>query len=150
MSTLRRSSLWHCPYLSRILSSGIYRKATCRVIELGAAADRSLTEAESSFGPTAAVEVTPIENFLELEAGVTPLLRKHSTERTVTSCSRSRGRYLTKNEFRVGLDRAGGGGYILLGALCSHSFHETTPRSRSGGSGSTVMYSRGLLSGSRK
>ena len=27
-----------------------------------------------------AVEVTPIENWLELEAGVTPLFRRHSTE----------------------------------------------------------------------
>jgi hypothetical protein len=53
------------------------------VIELGGAADRSLTEAQSSFGPTAAVEVTPIENWLELEAGVTPLFRRHSTEWTV-------------------------------------------------------------------
>lgn len=58
-------------------------KEPAAVIELGAAADRSLTEAQSSFGPTAAVEVTPIENWLELEAGVTPLFRQHSTEWTV-------------------------------------------------------------------
>jgi hypothetical protein len=50
------------------------------VLELGAAADRSLTEGQSSFGPTVAVEATPIENWLELEAGVTPLFRRHSTE----------------------------------------------------------------------
>jgi len=50
------------------------------VVELGAAAGRSLTEPESSFGPSIAVEVTPIENWLELEAGVTPLFARHSTE----------------------------------------------------------------------
>lgn len=50
------------------------------VLELGGAASRSLTESESSFGSTVAVEVTPIENWLELEAGVTPLFRRHSTE----------------------------------------------------------------------
>lgn len=50
------------------------------VIELGGAASRSFTEGQSSFGPTVAVEVTPIENWLELEAGVTPLFRRHSTE----------------------------------------------------------------------
>jgi len=53
------------------------------VIELGAATGRSLTESQSSFGPTVAVEVTPIENWLELEAGVTPLFRRHSTERSI-------------------------------------------------------------------
>lgn len=50
------------------------------VIELGAAASRSLTEGQSSFVPTVAVEVTPIEDWLEIEAGVTPLFRRHSTE----------------------------------------------------------------------
>jgi hypothetical protein len=55
-------------------------KEPVAVIELGGAGSRSLTEAESSFGPTVAVEVTPIENWLELEAGVTPLFTRHSTE----------------------------------------------------------------------
>lgn len=50
------------------------------VIELGAAASRSLKDAAWSFGPTAAVEVTPIENWLELEAGITPLFGSHTTE----------------------------------------------------------------------
>jgi hypothetical protein len=43
-------------------------------VELGVT-DWSITEGGSSFGPTIAVEVTPIENWLELEAGVTPLFR---------------------------------------------------------------------------
>jgi hypothetical protein len=55
-------------------------KEPAAVVELGAAASRSLTEDQSSFGPSVAVEVTPIENWLELEAGVTPLFRRHSTE----------------------------------------------------------------------
>jgi hypothetical protein len=55
-------------------------KESTTVLELGGAGSRSLTEGQSSFGPTVAVEVTPIENRLELEAGVTPLFRRHSTE----------------------------------------------------------------------
>jgi hypothetical protein len=55
-------------------------KEPVAVLEIGAAPDRSLTGAGSSFGPTVAVEVTPIENWLELEAGVTPLFARHSTE----------------------------------------------------------------------
>ena len=50
------------------------------VVELGGAIERSLTEGNSSFGPTAAVEFTPIEHWLEIEAGATPLFRRHSTE----------------------------------------------------------------------
>jgi hypothetical protein len=50
------------------------------VIEIGGAAAQSLKGGGSSFGPTIAVEVTPIENWLELEAGVTPLLNPHSIE----------------------------------------------------------------------
>jgi hypothetical protein len=33
-----------------------------------------------SFGPTAAVEVTPIEDWLEIEAGVTPAFSRHARE----------------------------------------------------------------------
>jgi hypothetical protein len=50
------------------------------IIELGAAAGHSLKGGGSSFGPNVAVEVTPIENWLELEGGVTPLFNRHSTE----------------------------------------------------------------------
>ncbi|HTW67045.1 MAG TPA: hypothetical protein VME17_20640 [Bryobacteraceae bacterium] len=50
------------------------------VVELGGATDSNIVNGVSSFGPTVAVEVTPIENWLELEAGVTPLFRHHSTE----------------------------------------------------------------------
>jgi hypothetical protein len=50
------------------------------VVELGAAANQSLKGGGSSFGPDFAVEVTPIENWLEIEGGVTPLFGSHSTE----------------------------------------------------------------------
>jgi len=50
------------------------------IIELGGAAARSLGDGGSSAGATAAVEVTPIERWLELEAGVTSLFSRRSTE----------------------------------------------------------------------
>ena len=49
-------------------------------VEIGGSASQSLTGDGSSFGPTVALEVTPIENRLELEVGVTSLFRRHSTE----------------------------------------------------------------------
>ena len=55
-------------------------KDPAAIIELGAAASRSLTGGGASFGPNVAVEVTPIENWLEIEAGVTPLFGHDSTE----------------------------------------------------------------------
>jgi hypothetical protein len=50
------------------------------VVEIGAAADRSLKDGSSNFGPDFAAEVTPIENWLEIEGGVTPLFNSHSIE----------------------------------------------------------------------
>lgn len=50
------------------------------ILEVGGAASWSLPDGTSSFGPNFAAEVTPIENWLELEAGVTPLFTRHSTE----------------------------------------------------------------------
>src|ERR1700732_2619599 len=65
---------------SGLVSAQSDEKEPAAVIELGAAASWSIKDAGSSFGPTFAVEVTPIEDWLELEAGVTPLFSAHSTE----------------------------------------------------------------------
>jgi hypothetical protein len=78
-------------------------KEGAAVLELGAAADRSLTEAQSSFGPTIAVEVTPIENWLELEVGVTPLFRRHSTEWSVDLLFKKPWTISDKMEFMLGI-----------------------------------------------
>lgn len=50
------------------------------VIESGGAASHDITNGTSSFGPAAAIEVTPVKNWLELEFGTTGLFRRHSTE----------------------------------------------------------------------
>jgi hypothetical protein len=55
-------------------------KELAAVVELGGVAGHSLQGGTSSVGPTVAVEVTPVENWLELEAGVTPLFGRRSTE----------------------------------------------------------------------
>jgi hypothetical protein len=55
-------------------------KEPVAVVELGAAPSWGLKDGGWSFGPTVAVEVTPIENWLELETGVTPTFAHHSTE----------------------------------------------------------------------
>jgi hypothetical protein len=49
------------------------------ILELGGAGQWGLDRG-SGFGPSAAIEVTPIENWLEIEAGITPLFSKGQTE----------------------------------------------------------------------
>ena len=55
-------------------------KEPAAILELGAAASRSLNGGRSAGGPSLAVEVTPIKEWLELEAGVTPLFSAQATE----------------------------------------------------------------------
>jgi hypothetical protein len=50
------------------------------VLELGAAASHTLGERSSHAGATVAAEVTPIENWLELEFGVTGIAAEGGTE----------------------------------------------------------------------
>ena len=55
-------------------------KEAAAILELGAEPARSLSGGGWSLSPTVAAEVTPIENWLELEFGVTPTFSHHSTE----------------------------------------------------------------------
>ena len=50
------------------------------VVQLGAAGEWGLPSGGSSFGPTGAVEFTPIKNWLEIETGVTSLFSRGQTE----------------------------------------------------------------------
>jgi hypothetical protein len=73
------------------------------VVELGGAASRSLNDGGGSFGPDVAVEVTPIENWLELEAGVTPLFSRHSTEWDTDFLFKKPWTFSEKVEFMIGV-----------------------------------------------
>lgn len=56
-------------------------KGEAAILELGGATGWNVKGGGTSFGPDLAVEFTPIENWLEIEAGVTPLFQRHqSTE----------------------------------------------------------------------
>ena len=73
------------------------------VVEVGAAASRSLKGGGSNFGPSVAVEVTPIENWLELEGGVTTLFGRHSTEWDTDLLLKKPWTLSPKAEFMVGV-----------------------------------------------
>lgn len=55
-------------------------KEPAAIVEVGGAGNWNVKGGGAAFGPAVAVEVTPIKNWLELEAGVTPLFAKGSTE----------------------------------------------------------------------
>lgn len=78
-------------------------KEPAAVIEIGGAASQSVTGDGASFGPTVAVEVTPIENRLELEAGVTSLFKRHSTEWDVDLLFKKPWTLSKKAEFMAGV-----------------------------------------------
>ena len=78
-------------------------KEPAAVIELGGAAGRGLTDGQSNFGPAVALEVTPIENWLELEAGLTPLFRRRSMEWSVDLLFKKPWTLSDKTEFMLGI-----------------------------------------------
>jgi hypothetical protein len=55
-------------------------KEPAAILEVGAAAEWALTHGGPSYGPNVAVEVTPIKEWLEIEAGVTPFFSRGRTE----------------------------------------------------------------------
>jgi hypothetical protein len=78
-------------------------KEPVAIIELGGATAVTIKDATPSAGPTLAVEVTPIEKWLELEAGVTPLFSHRSTEWGVDLLFKKPWTLSPKTEFMVGL-----------------------------------------------
>lgn len=55
-------------------------KDPAAILEIGAATNWNVTGGAASFAPNFAVETTPIQNWLELEAGVSPFFMRNSTE----------------------------------------------------------------------
>lgn len=77
-------------------------KESAAVLELGGAGAWNLKNAESGFGPTVAVEVTPVEHWLELEGGVTPLFSRRSTEWSADLLFKKPWTLSKKIEFMIG------------------------------------------------
>ncbi len=55
-------------------------KEPIAIVEIGAAGEWALTHGAPAYGPSLAVEVTPIPEWLEIEAGVTPFFSRGQTE----------------------------------------------------------------------
>jgi hypothetical protein len=55
-------------------------KDPAAILEIGAATSWTVSGGAASLAPNFAVETTPIENWLEIEAGVSPFYTTHATE----------------------------------------------------------------------
>lgn len=53
---------------------------TIAILEVGASSNWNFSGGAATFAPNLAAECTPIENWLELEAGVSPFYTRHATE----------------------------------------------------------------------
>jgi hypothetical protein len=72
------------------------------IVELGGAASHDL-KGGSSYGADFAAEITPIENWLELEAGVTPVFARHLTEWDTDFLFKKPWTISKKLEFMIGI-----------------------------------------------
>ena len=82
---MRRLTIFACLLLALLCATNAAAQSSGEekeraVVEIGGAAFRSVSGSTNSFGPAAAVEVTPIKHWLEIEFGTTALFRRHSTE----------------------------------------------------------------------
>ena len=67
-------------FASGVLVAQDVDKEAVAIIELGGASNWNLKGGATTFAPDFAVEFTPIENWLELEAGTMPFITRNSTE----------------------------------------------------------------------
>lgn len=73
------------------------------ILEIGAATSWNFAGGAATFAPNLAVEVTPIEHWLELEAGVTPFYTRKSSEWDTDLLFKKPWTISRKTEFMLGV-----------------------------------------------
>jgi hypothetical protein len=73
------------------------------IVEVGAATSWNFGGGAATFAPNLAAEVTPIENWLELEAGVAPFYTRSSTEWDTDLLFKKPWTLSRKSEFMLGV-----------------------------------------------
>jgi hypothetical protein len=80
MNTTKFASIVCLSLCSGVGLAQSVEKEPVAIVELGGATSWNVKGGAATFGPDFAVEVTPIEDRLELEAGATPFFTRNSTE----------------------------------------------------------------------
>jgi hypothetical protein len=73
------------------------------ILEVGAATSWNLSGGAATFAPNLAAEATPIENWLELEIGVSPFYTRNSTEWDTDLLFKKPWTISRKSEFMLGV-----------------------------------------------
>jgi hypothetical protein len=73
------------------------------ILEIGAATSWTTTGGAASFAPNLAAETTPIENWLEIEAGISPFFTRKSTEWDTDFLFKKPWTLSSKAEFMLGV-----------------------------------------------
>src|ERR1700676_1491367 len=81
----------------------VHDKDPIAIVELGAATSWNFNGGAATFAPNLAAEVTPIENWLEIEAGVSPFYTHKSTEWDTDLLFKKPWTLSRKAEFMVGI-----------------------------------------------
>jgi hypothetical protein len=76
---------------------------TVAILEVGAATNWNFNGGAATFAPNLAAECTPMENWLELEAGVSPFYTRNSTEWDTDFLFKKPWTLSKKAEFMVGV-----------------------------------------------
>jgi hypothetical protein len=90
----------------KALNDSVGKKEPVAVAEFGGAASYDLKGGGSTFGYNVSVEVTPIEDWLELELGVTPTFGPHLRERDMDLLFKKPWTFSPKVEFMFGVGLA--------------------------------------------
>jgi len=83
--------------------TGETKNDTVAILEVGAATSWNITGGAATFAPNLAAECTPIENWLELEAGVSPFFTRNSTEWDTDLLFKKPWTISRKAEFMIGV-----------------------------------------------
>jgi hypothetical protein len=89
----------------KVLKDSVGQKEAVAIAEFGGAASHDL-KGGSSFGYNIAVEATPIEDWLELELGISPTFSDHAKETDIDLLFKKPWTFSPKAEFMFGLGLA--------------------------------------------
>lgn len=82
--------------------AGKSEEDTVAILEVGAATSWNISGGAASFAPNLAAECTPIEGWLEIEAGVSPFYTRNSTEWDTDLLFKKPWTFSSKAEFMIG------------------------------------------------
>jgi hypothetical protein len=90
----------------KVLNDSVGNKEPIAVAEFGGAVSRDIRGGGQSFGYSVAIEMTPIEDWLELELGVSPTFGSHLRERDIDLLVKKPWTFSPKLEFMFGVGAA--------------------------------------------